>query len=168
MKGAWLLRLYPRPWRDRYGDEMAAMLADIRLTPTAIIDLIAGAIDARITPQNIPGQHSAVPTEKEKVMLRSMLKACTTGPQLTKQDQWIGAGVMLGLTLVFSGIYVWASNEFRGNDLVDAFGIMTFPAAMLLSSPFTYMKGRSRASQIVMIGGCLIVLAALSVLTARL
>lgn len=42
-----LLRLYPRDWRARYADEFAALLADTALTPTKILDVAIGALDAR-------------------------------------------------------------------------------------------------------------------------
>lgn len=47
----WLLRLYPRDWRRRYGGEMEAMLAEMRPGPHEIVDLLRGAIDARLHPQ---------------------------------------------------------------------------------------------------------------------
>ena len=47
-----LLRLYPAAWRDRYGDELAWLLADQlagkALTPRAVLDLVRGAIDAHL------------------------------------------------------------------------------------------------------------------------
>lgn len=42
-----LLRLYPRDWRARYGDEFAALLADTALTPAKVVDIAIGALDAR-------------------------------------------------------------------------------------------------------------------------
>ena len=41
--------LYPKSWRARYGDEFDALLADQRLTPAAIVDLLLGALDAHLT-----------------------------------------------------------------------------------------------------------------------
>ena len=46
----WLLRLYPRRWRERYGDEMAALLEAARVGPRDRLDLVGGAIDAWIHP----------------------------------------------------------------------------------------------------------------------
>jgi hypothetical protein len=51
-----VLRLYPRPWRDRYGDEFAALLID--MTSAAgrparaglIANAISGALGARLSP----------------------------------------------------------------------------------------------------------------------
>jgi hypothetical protein len=47
----WLIRLYPRRWRKRYGGELEAMLEQTSLTPRIMFDLVAGALDARLYPQ---------------------------------------------------------------------------------------------------------------------
>ncbi len=51
---SFLLRLYPRAWRERYGDELAALLADRPATMLDRMDLVRGALDARLHPQ-LPG-----------------------------------------------------------------------------------------------------------------
>lgn len=43
-----LLRLYPVVWRRRYGDEFAALLEAQPVTPRIVVDVLAGAIDARV------------------------------------------------------------------------------------------------------------------------
>jgi len=45
-----LLRLYPRCWRDRYGDEFMAMLEAQRLSFTDVLDVALNALDAHINP----------------------------------------------------------------------------------------------------------------------
>lgn len=42
-----LLRLYPRAWRERYGEEFAALLAQQPLTWEGVLDIGRGAFDAR-------------------------------------------------------------------------------------------------------------------------
>jgi hypothetical protein len=44
----WLLRLYPRWWRERYGDEFAALLEDLRGDRPVVLDIVKGAVDARL------------------------------------------------------------------------------------------------------------------------
>ncbi len=46
----WMLRLYPQGWRERYQEEMVALLEQHTLTPWTIIDLLFGALDARLDP----------------------------------------------------------------------------------------------------------------------
>lgn len=45
----WLLRLYPRRWRDRYMAEMTALLEEHQITLRTLIDLLGGVLDARLT-----------------------------------------------------------------------------------------------------------------------
>ena len=47
----WLLRLYPQAWRQRYGEEVAALLVSEPQTLRVALDLVAGAIDSWINPQ---------------------------------------------------------------------------------------------------------------------
>jgi hypothetical protein len=42
-----LLRLYPRRWRDRYGDELKSLVADTGLGPAAILDITRAAARER-------------------------------------------------------------------------------------------------------------------------
>src|SRR5215472_14205565 len=46
----WMLRLYPRAWRKRYGEEMLALLEQHSITFWTVIDLFLGALDARLDP----------------------------------------------------------------------------------------------------------------------
>jgi hypothetical protein len=49
-----LLRLYPHAWRDRYGDEVAAVLAEHRVTYWTVLDLVLGAFDAHLHGDLLP------------------------------------------------------------------------------------------------------------------
>jgi hypothetical protein len=44
----WLLRLYPPAWRERYGDEFAALLELAPLSLWTVLDMVLGALDARL------------------------------------------------------------------------------------------------------------------------
>ena len=46
-----LVGLYPRTWRDRYEDEFLALLAERPPDPLDRLDIVRGAIDARLHPQ---------------------------------------------------------------------------------------------------------------------
>ncbi|MBV9819981.1 MAG: hypothetical protein JOZ07_16745 [Solirubrobacterales bacterium] len=45
-----LLSLYPEPWRERYGEEMAALLDETPPSIAAILDLLRGALSAHLRP----------------------------------------------------------------------------------------------------------------------
>jgi DNA-binding MarR family transcriptional regulator len=52
----WILRLYPPAWRERYETEMAALLEQHHLTLWTVLDLLVGALDARLDPHYRRGQ----------------------------------------------------------------------------------------------------------------
>jgi hypothetical protein len=43
-----LLRLYPQAWRRRYGDEFESILEDRSLSPSDVVDVVQGAMDAHV------------------------------------------------------------------------------------------------------------------------
>jgi hypothetical protein len=43
-----LVALYPREWRETFGDELAALLEETRLTPAVIIDVAIHAARLRV------------------------------------------------------------------------------------------------------------------------
>ena len=49
-----LVRLYPRPWRDRYEAEFLGLIAERPLTLIERFDVVRGALDARLHPQVRP------------------------------------------------------------------------------------------------------------------
>jgi hypothetical protein len=50
----WVLRLYPRDWRVRYEDEMAALLEQRRATTVlTMLDLLLGALDTHLDPAHL-------------------------------------------------------------------------------------------------------------------
>ena len=55
-----LLRLYPEAWRERYGDEVAALLADRPLSLRTGLDLARGAWDAHSNLGDLIGRWSAM------------------------------------------------------------------------------------------------------------
>jgi hypothetical protein len=44
----WLLRLYPRAWRDRYGDEFVVLMADEGNRPRVLLDVVRAGINERL------------------------------------------------------------------------------------------------------------------------
>lgn len=52
-----LLRLYPRAWRERYGDEFVALLEREGTGPRVVLNVVAGAFDAWVSPK-VVDQHA--------------------------------------------------------------------------------------------------------------
>lgn len=50
-----LLQLYPRQWRERYEEEMLAILEEHGVSPATVIDLLMGALDANLNYDGFSG-----------------------------------------------------------------------------------------------------------------
>lgn len=71
-----LVRLYPRPWRERYETEFLAMLASRSPSAGDRVDIVRGAIDARLHPQlSGDGEPSRDRTPAERVAAVASLAA---------------------------------------------------------------------------------------------
>ena len=44
----WLVRLYPRQWRERYADEFEMLLEECLRSPLDVLDILLGALDAHL------------------------------------------------------------------------------------------------------------------------
>lgn len=54
----WLLALYPRAWRRRYGEEFLAVLDGMQPSPALVLDCLRGALDAHLH-RRVSGQAAA-------------------------------------------------------------------------------------------------------------
>lgn len=155
-----LVRLYPRAWRTKYGGEFMHVLTAQPMTLRLVADVIGGAIDARLRRPPRAGHEG-------DVMTAGLLKRCARGgPQLTTAEAWRAAAILIGASLVFSGLYIWAKVTLPNKELVDAFGIMAYPAALMVTMPFYYMKEATRAAKVFAVLVSLVMLAAASYLAA--
>jgi hypothetical protein len=146
-----LIRLYPRGWRARYGDEMAQLIADQPKTIRLAFDLIAGAIDARLHPQLSAGPTGPPATKGETVVTR-ILTHCQPH-EITSAEYRRSVVWLLGTTILLSGLYIGLKRAFGDSPLIEAFGISTFPIAILASSWETYFKRYSKTARLAIIAG---------------
>ena len=154
----WLLALYPPRWRRRYGDELRALIGAQPFSLHAVIDLMAGAIDAWLEPQKIPMQQDA--TQEGEMMIGTMMKlGCAgSGGRVTREDAWKSAAVMLGGTLLLTALWMAMRVRFGARTYADAFSAMAFLVPYLFSLRYTSLKGRSLRTQSIFIGGMILVL----------
>lgn len=66
MKLALLLRLYPARWRERYGEEIADLLATEPPSVPRAVDTLRGLIDAHLHPELVDSALAAVPAAGER------------------------------------------------------------------------------------------------------
>jgi hypothetical protein len=146
-----LIRLYPRSWRERYGDEMSDLLHAQRPSLRTYADLVAGAIDARFNPQ----LSAPVTAEGAKTMTRvwSCQPAGVSTRDARRSAAWMIGG-SLGLTLSSIVLQLRIGNNALSEGLLYA----AFPASLMLSSECTYFKRYSPRARLVMsVGGALLI-----------
>ncbi len=143
----WLVRLYPKAWRERYGEEFSEVLAGQHTSIGLIVDVLGGALDARLHPQIHVRQTS---TAKGDMMTADMMKRCALGePKASKKAMLALAVAYLVLTFV----YVRLSKAFHGSPAVEAMGYSLFAVMMLVYLQMSYLRRRSVAAQVLFVGG---------------
>jgi len=148
----WFLKLYPRDWRERYGDELCAMIGDGPLSFRSSMDLIAGAIDARVM--------------KERKMPPILRTACLTknDPQ-SIADGMRGAAMMIVSTVILSGIGI-AAGKNGFHETGDFFKGLSFPVSLAMMSHVMYLRKQSAAAKWIITGGTITFLVVISLLAA--
>jgi hypothetical protein len=160
----WLLRLYPQRWRERYGGEVAEMLAGAPFSLAIAIDLIAGAIDVWLHPGvTMAAATAATPGKaEEKTMVTRLLRFdCAPGANVKTADQWKAGGVTLGGTILLTLAWMWLHVRIGDNAYVDTFSVMPFIVPLVFSMRYTYLKERPASVQFVFIAGTIALVAAL-------
>jgi hypothetical protein len=152
-----LLRLYPRAWRERYGDEFIAMLGEGPLRVQQVIDIVSGAIDAWVS-SDVRGVARAATRSSGGTAMDRVVSICDASQvRYTKRDGLIGAGVMLAASLGMSilGITLKRSGWIDSGDTLVS---LAFPVSLTLSMPFWMMKNQPRSAQVVIVGATLLFL----------
>lgn len=160
-----LLRLYPRAWRERYGEEFLALVGESPLRPQQMIDIIAGAVDAWMSAdvRGATGSAHAGSNGGGLTVLKS-LKVCEQ-PRYTTRDALIGSGVMICATLLFT-LLGFAARRNGWQVTGEVMMGTSFPASLTLSMPFWMMKGLPWRVQAVIVGGTLVFLVAIGYLAS--
>jgi hypothetical protein len=159
-----LLSLYPRAWRDRYGEEFLALVGEGPLSTGERVDVVRGAIDAWLSAEIRGGPATErVATNGGRTMRLKSLMACErrTTP-VTTFDSAVGALVMVGMSLL-----LLAARRLGWPDGGKALAGLAFPVAMTLSMPFWLMKGVPWKARAVIVGGTLAVLSIIGIVSAR-
>jgi hypothetical protein len=150
---SWLLRLYPAPWRERYGEEFGAVLASQRVSPAMVLDVLAGAIDARLHPQIQLSQSK--PIKGDDTMTLAMLQRCAAGgPKLSPRDRRIAWRVTILSALALAALEIGLTKLYRGAPAVQALIYASGPALSLVYEQTAYLRKRSwRTQAFVLVGG---------------
>jgi DNA-binding PadR family transcriptional regulator len=84
----WILHLYPLAWRERYEAEMVALLEQHAITFWTVLDLLVGALDARMDPHYRRGRQ-LLPLLRLQASWRWFASACVAC--------WLGFFIWLGM-----------------------------------------------------------------------
>jgi hypothetical protein len=147
---SWLVRLYPKAWRERYGEEFSEVLAGQHASVGMIVDVLGGALDARLHPQ----VHVRSTAGKEDAMTADMMKRCALGgPKVSKREMLWGSVALAVAYLAMTAVYVALRKVFHGVPAVEALGYTLFPVPMLVFLQMAYLRRRSLAAQVLFLGG---------------
>ena len=145
MRAEHLLRLFPRTWRARYGDEFLATAGDEHLGLRQTIDIAACAIDAW-TSSEVRRATSQVRSEAIREgdpMTRKLMASCgATSVEFSRRDAVLGALALIGGSALLSvaGIVVMRTGYgVTGHALLG----LASPVPLLFAMSFTYLKGKS-------------------------
>lgn len=153
----WLLKLYPRQWRRRYGAEVADLLAATPFSVGGALDLLSGAVDAWLHPELIPATSESHGGTSMMERLRRF--DCTRyGASVTHDDKVKNVTVNVGGTLILSLVWLWgiwfAKHHGFGPQTqayLLAAGPMAYVVPYLFGLRYTSLKGRSPAGQAISI-----------------
>ena len=147
-----LMRLYPRAWRDRYGEEFVAAVGNAPLHVQQVVDIVSGAIDAWFSSDVRRATiASGVAQEGGKAMTSFAFVCRDSRVRYTTRDALVGAGVMLLIVLALSALGIAA----RRNGcpvMAEMLNAVATPASILLSMPLWLLKGQPWKAQVVVVG----------------
>ena len=116
-----LVRLYPAAWRDRYGDELAALLEDRPPGPFDVADLLLGAIDAHLHLRGLGNR-----SEHRKGIPMSL--------RLAGSAAILGGGLWIIFFVIGSFSYMGADLDVAWFPVVLGAGLLTLAALAGLSA----------------------------------
>ena len=149
----WLLRLYPARWRERYGEEFRAVLADQRPSLGLFFDVLGGAVDAHLNPQILRSQEEQ--KKGDDTMTLAMLQLCAAGgTKLSPGDRRVASRVTIFSALAIAALSLVLTKIYRGAAPVQALIYATAPALSMVYAQTAYMRRMSwRVQAFVLAGG---------------
>src|SRR5262245_15152746 len=139
------MQLYPRAWRERYGEEFAEFVGNRTLSAQQIVNIVGGALDAWTSPSvraSVRGSLAGSSTGGANMIHELKLKCATRSANYTTKDALIGAGVLIAVTFVVLELGIVA-NRSGYHTVGETLKGLAFPASMLLSMPFYLTKNLS-------------------------
>ncbi len=144
-----LVRLYPRTWKTRYGDEFVAMIGGDPLTVQQMVDIVSGAIDAWLSSE---ARRAAAPAGAQQGgTMRARSFVCVDSKlRYSMRDGVIGGLVIILAAVILAGCEHLARREGLVGT-AEFLHIAATPVAVTLSMPFWVLKGQARRVQLAVI-----------------
>jgi hypothetical protein len=108
----WLIRLYPRAWRERHGAELAALVDDAPTSSLVALDLLAGALDARLHPCLVRGRATSSINASGGKMIDRLLPT----------NRWLALAVVILILVAIQGPLSVFADWFETFDLEPFLG----------------------------------------------
>jgi hypothetical protein len=147
-----LLRLYPRAWRERYGEEFLEVLARERLGPRLVLDVLAGALDARLNRRRLVGSTGAAAVEGGVAMVGGLTFHCRARQRQSRAEMLLSSLVLAALILGLTAAYVVAKREFGPLLWVEALGFAALPLSLAVWSAQIQWRGTSWTARGLLLG----------------
>lgn len=158
-----MVGLYPRRWRDRYETELLATVEQTRIGIRQIIDLLAGAVDARVSRD---WSRTAASSTSGGSTVLQRLRACDArGRQATTGEALAGAGLMIvaSVMLMAAGRAVESAGAVEAGEVIRN---LAFPVAFTVTMPVLFMRGVPPRIQTVLVGFTLAMLTVIGIVSA--
>ena len=147
----WLLRLYPARWRDRYGEEFRAVLANQRASLGLFFDVLGGAIDAHLHPQIL--RSHAKQNKGDDTMTLAMFERCAAGgANLAPEDRRMASRVTIFSALAIAFLCIALTKIYREAAPVQALLYAAAPALSMVYAQTAYLWRRSWRVQALILG----------------
>jgi len=148
-----IVRLYPAAWRERYGDEMEALLEDRPVGPFDLIDLLLGAFDAHL---HLRGLGHA--SEHRKGVTMSPMQTVISRNKLIALTASVAAVLLLAIGLItIDNIQYFDGTE----DIVPTSTLMTLSMLLVaaglgaVAAGFVVMRRMPAEGAALAVGGSL-------------
>jgi Rieske Fe-S protein len=152
-----VLRAYPAAWRRRYGDELLALLAERDPGARDLLDILGGALDARLHPglgRSVLRRAAAIPRPESGVRSSAAFGIVAAAPPagvLSRRSfmrRMLGVGAtLLGLQFMAGTLsFLWPNireglgAQFRVGRMAD---ILAAQPSFALGRPFPYNPARA-------------------------
>lgn len=133
-----LLRLYPRAWRDRYGEEFELLVDSEEGSLRLWLDLLAGAVDARTNPRWHAAAAASAPEGGQPTMTAFLHSCGRTDfpPEQQRRSALLMVSASLAVVLAYFGIRALAGESI----FVEALLYSAFNIALVISSLPTFLS----------------------------